>query len=180
MLRPRRGSVADPGMHSIFDFDLERLQSPTSPRSTAHGNVACWFVPSRFGKLSPSLAIVIGPRNPSALFHHPIPRRLSYNHRMKKTPVSVTLSPDNLLWLEARTIAERRRSLSETLDRLIRDFRASSGQAGNLRSAVGTVSLPADDPDLKRAKADVRRLFQEPANDNRRREKPKSPKRKRA
>ena len=47
-------------------------------------------------------------------------------YRMNKQAISVTLSPDNLLWLRGRARADQRGSLSEYLDRLI--TRARFGQ----------------------------------------------------
>jgi hypothetical protein len=83
---------------------------------------------------------------------------LSYNHHMKK-PVSVTLSPENLTWLRAQA-ARARRSVSETLDRLLEDLRAGGGlRSITSRSVVGLVRIPAEDPDLRKAKASVRELF---------------------
>lgn len=81
---------------------------------------------------------------------------------MNKKAVSVTLSPDNLLWLRARTIADKNRSLSEALDGVIRAMRANSGQApGEVRSVVGTVTLPKGDLELRRAARSVRKLFED-------------------
>lgn len=84
--------------------------------------------------------------------------QLSYNHHMKKA-VSVTLSPENLTWLRAQA-ARTHRSVSETLDRLLEDLRAG-GALRSLpsRSVVGLVRVPADDPDLRKAEASVRELF---------------------
>ena len=84
---------------------------------------------------------------------------LSYNHHMKQ-PVSVTLSPDNLTWLRAQA-ARTHRSVSETLDRLLEDLRAGGGlRSIPSRSVVGLARIPADDPDLRKAKASVQELFE--------------------
>ncbi len=83
---------------------------------------------------------------------------LSYYHHMKK-PVSVTLSPENLMWLRAQA-ARAHRSLSETLDRLLEDLRAGGGlRSISSRSVVGLVRISPKDPDLRRADASVRELF---------------------
>ncbi len=79
---------------------------------------------------------------------------------MNKKAISVTLSPDNLVWLRARTLVEQNRSISETLDRLVRQAR--SGQDGRLaevRSVAGSVTIDERDPDLSTADAVVRDLF---------------------
>jgi hypothetical protein len=78
---------------------------------------------------------------------------------MNKQAISVTLESDNLIWLRGRAVAAGRVSVSEMLDRLIREARAdASGVAGG-RSIVGTLLIAADDPDLKRADDAVRMLF---------------------
>ena len=83
---------------------------------------------------------------------------LSYNHHMKK-PVSVTLSPENLMWLRAQA-ARAHRSVSETLDRLLEDLRAGGGlRSISSRSVVGLVRISPKDPDLWRADASIRELF---------------------
>jgi hypothetical protein len=83
---------------------------------------------------------------------------LSYNHRMK-TPISVTLSPENLTWLRAQA-ARAHRSVSETLDRLLEDLRAGGGlRSLTSRSVVGLVRIPPVDSDLRRGEASVRELF---------------------
>lgn len=79
---------------------------------------------------------------------------------MPKEAVSVTLDADNLLWLRGRTKAAGRRSLSETLDRLIADARASGrGQEAGTRSVVGTIDIDESDPLLLDADSIVRAQF---------------------
>jgi hypothetical protein len=78
---------------------------------------------------------------------------------MPKQPVSVTLDVDNLLWLRGRVSSRKRRSLSDALDEVITAAR-TGGAAGEVRSVVGTVTIPSDDPDLDKAKAHVRALFE--------------------
>jgi hypothetical protein len=81
-------------------------------------------------------------------------------HRMNKQAISLTLSPNNLLWLHDRAIRARTRSLSETLDRILDDARLSSGWAsGPSRSVVGTLRISESDPDLARADQAIRTLF---------------------
>ena len=80
---------------------------------------------------------------------------------MPKSAVSLTLEEANLLWLRGRTAALGRASLSETVDRLITEARAGKfGQPQPTRSVVGTVDIAEDDPELERADAAVRELFE--------------------
>jgi hypothetical protein len=78
---------------------------------------------------------------------------------MPKKGISVTLRDDNLLWLKTRTVAARKRSLSETLDDLITAARTGGGalDTGG-RSVVATIDIAADDPDLLTADAYLRDL----------------------
>ncbi|MBI4476927.1 MAG: hypothetical protein HY654_07120 [Acidobacteria bacterium] len=81
---------------------------------------------------------------------------------MAKKAVSVTLETDNLLWLEGRTRAWGRRSLSETLDRLITEARGSARfPAGKIPSVAGTIEINPSDPDLSKADSYVRALYEE-------------------
>lgn len=81
---------------------------------------------------------------------------------MPKLAVSVTLDRDNLLWLKARARVEKRGSVSETLDAVIRDARAAGRvPAGSIRSVAGTIDIAADDPWLERADAEIATLFEE-------------------
>jgi hypothetical protein len=78
---------------------------------------------------------------------------------MPKMPISVTLEADNLLWLRARATGTKRRSLSDLLDEIVTAARvAAHGDA--IRSVVGTVDIPPDDPDLERADAVIRAEFE--------------------
>jgi hypothetical protein len=77
---------------------------------------------------------------------------------MPKKAISVTLDEGNLLWLRGRSFG--RGNLSAALDDLI--TAARSGQLAMpapVRSVIGTIDLPADDPSLERADAFVRDLF---------------------
>lgn len=79
---------------------------------------------------------------------------------MPKKPVSVTLDVENLLWLRGRTVGDGRRSLSDTLDRIVTEARlGSEAGAGSRRSVVGTIDVGAADPGLKTADEHVRSLF---------------------
>src|SRR5690349_23654510 len=74
--------------------------------------------------------------------------------------ISVTLSADNLLWLKGQAAQSVRASVSELLDRLVSEARASGwADTSAIRSVVGTVDLPEDDPELASADAYVRSLF---------------------
>ena len=77
---------------------------------------------------------------------------------MPKTPISVTLEDDNLLWLRGRAASAKRRSLSDALDQVVTAARLG-GQSAEVRSVVGTVDIGADDPDLDRADALIRGVF---------------------
>ncbi len=79
---------------------------------------------------------------------------------MPKKPVSVTLDAGNLLWLRGRTVSAARRSLSDTLDRIVTEARlGSEAGAVPVRSVVGTIDIDAVDPGLDAADAHVRSLF---------------------
>jgi hypothetical protein len=79
---------------------------------------------------------------------------------MIKKAISVTLRPENLLWLRGQTRAASRRSVSETLDELIAAARAGEGGGPRaITSVVGSIRIGASDPELTRADAALRRLF---------------------
>jgi len=79
---------------------------------------------------------------------------------MNKQAISVTLDPSNLLWLRAQAASSGCRSVSELLDRLIRDVRTSEkGQSETVRSVVGTIRIAESDPDLSTADTVIRALF---------------------
>ena len=78
---------------------------------------------------------------------------------MPKQALSVTLDPENILWLKARSRGAKARSVSETLDRLLLEARTGRTVAANARSVRGTVKIDATDPDLFRAQEEVRRLI---------------------
>ena len=65
------------------------------------------------------------------------------NHRMNKQPISVTLSPDNLVWLKGRARVEGTGSLSEFLDALVDNgttyyYVVTAVDASNNESATST------------------------------------------
>jgi hypothetical protein len=62
------------------------------------------------------------------------------NYRMPKQAISVTLSPDNLLWLKGRARAAGAGSLSECLDGLLTKMRFGGGAprpAKSMRETAG-------------------------------------------
>ena len=72
----------------------------------------------------------------------------------------MTLHADNLLWLRSQAAATSRGSLSEVLDRLVTDARASGRtEESAIRTVRGTIDLSDDDPDLEKADAYVRAQF---------------------
>jgi len=79
---------------------------------------------------------------------------------MNKQAISVTLDPENLLWLRAKAKSSRSRSVSQTLDRIIASARSGRlASPETVRSVVGTVKIAPADPALLKADAFVRRLF---------------------
>jgi hypothetical protein len=77
---------------------------------------------------------------------------------MARRSVSVTIDESNLLWLRGRGYG--RGNLSAALNDLITAARAGQlGTPPRVRSVVGTIDLPADDPALERADDAVRDLF---------------------
>ena len=92
----------------------------------------------------------------------PVPRasRALFAAFMPKTPISVTLDVDNLLWLKAQTASGKRRSLSDTLDAVVTAARTGAQGGLTSRSVVDTVDISADDPGLDQADAYVRREFE--------------------
>lgn len=84
---------------------------------------------------------------------------ISYNYKMTKRAVSVTLSTDNLTWLRGRAGAGRARSLSDLLDQLVTLAR-SSGDMDMSRSVVGTIDFDASGAALTRNDRTIRDLFE--------------------
>jgi hypothetical protein len=79
--------------------------------------------------------------------------RTCYRMFMPKTPLSVTLDDQNLLWLRGRAASTKRRSLSEALDAVITAARTGGPGADAARSVAGTIDIGADDPTLAHADA---------------------------
>lgn len=77
---------------------------------------------------------------------------------MPKHAISVTLDTENLTWLRARAGVTGVRSVSELLDRLIKDARAK-GAPGTASSVVGTIDIDASDPLLLGADEAVGALY---------------------
>ncbi|MCX6549809.1 MAG: hypothetical protein NTY02_02180 [Acidobacteria bacterium] len=65
---------------------------------------------------------------------------------MNKQAISVTLSPDNLLWLRGRARAAQLGSLSEYLDRLITRARFGQDAPRVVRSMKGAMTGRAAEP----------------------------------
>jgi hypothetical protein len=85
--------------------------------------------------------------------------KIMYRINMRK-PISVTLGEDNLLWLRGQAARTAKGSVSELLDRIVSEARAAGRtDAAAMRSVVGSVDLPDDDPDLAGANAYIRTLF---------------------
>jgi hypothetical protein len=68
------------------------------------------------------------------------------NHRMSKQAISVTLSPDNLVWLKGRARADGVGSLSEYLDRLLTRTRCGGNSPRPVKSMKGALTAMADEP----------------------------------
>jgi hypothetical protein len=84
---------------------------------------------------------------------------------MGKKAISVTLRPENLLWLRGQMQVSSRRSVSETLDALISEARAGArGRPEATRSVVGSIRIQASDPGLTQADAAIRDLVSPPAS----------------
>jgi len=83
---------------------------------------------------------------------------LSYTNKMRKKAVSVTLSPENWVWLQAQSAAAGGRGVSRTLDALIATSRTANA-AACVQTVVGTITIPTTDQALAEADAAVRALF---------------------
>lgn len=74
--------------------------------------------------------------------------------------ISITLSENNLLWLRGQAARTAKGSVSEVLDRIVGEARASGRtDPAGIRSVAGTIDLPDDDVDLSGADAYVRSVF---------------------
>ena len=82
-----------------------------------------------------------------------------YSIKMRKA-ISITLQEENLLWLKGQAARSGRGSVSEVLDRIVGEARLSGRiDPAAVRTVVGTVDLPDDDPGLDGADAYIRSLF---------------------
>ncbi len=80
--------------------------------------------------------------------------------------ISVTLAEDNLLWLRGQAARSSRGSVSELLNRLVGEARTGGRtDPAAVRSVVGSVDLPDDDPELAGADAYIRAMFVSSARD---------------
>lgn len=74
--------------------------------------------------------------------------------------ISVTISEENLLWLKGQAARTARGSVSDVLDRIVSAARLSGRtDPAAIRTVVGTVDLPEDDPGLDGADAHIRSRF---------------------
>ncbi|MEI6669903.1 MAG: hypothetical protein WCP29_17275 [Acidobacteriota bacterium] len=82
---------------------------------------------------------------------------------MNKQPISVTLSPDNLLWLKGRARAVAVGSLSEFLDHLITRARCGQDTPRPVRSMKGALAGLGPEPDFDHAElsADIQKALRE-------------------
>jgi hypothetical protein len=78
---------------------------------------------------------------------------------MSKRALSVTLEPENILWLRGRARAGGRRSLSETLDRLVTEVRVGGKAPSCVRSVVGHIRIDESKGNLAAASKTLRELF---------------------
>ena len=78
---------------------------------------------------------------------------------MSKRALSVTLDPENILWLRGRTQATGRRSVSETLDRLVSEARSGGKDPSGIRSVVGSVTINESKGGLTTADEAIRAIF---------------------
>ena len=70
------------------------------------------------------------------------------------------MTEDNLLWLRGQAARTARGSVSEVLDRIVGEARMSGRiDPAGVRSVVGSVDLPEDDPGLEQADTFIRSLF---------------------
>ena len=99
------------------------------------------------------------PSQPTAGHHSRQAYHTCYRMFMPKTPLSVTLANDNLVWLRGVAARGKRKSLSEALDDILTSARLGGGPAGTVRSVIGTVDIATDDPDLAGADEYIHSVF---------------------
>jgi len=79
---------------------------------------------------------------------------------MAKNALSVTLDAENIRWLKGRTLADRTRGVSETLNRIVTAARTGGHiSAAAVRSVAGTIDAHPDDPTLDHADDYIHALF---------------------
>ncbi len=97
---------------------------------------------------------------------------------MTKKAISVTLSPESLQYVRAKALREKRRSVSDALDALIRSAMNKDAKEARPRSVVGTIAARGDidEQELDRA---VRAWFESGVGESpkRPRNAPKRPRR---
>src|SRR5262245_4727738 len=76
-----------------------------------------------------------------------------------KRAVSITLEESNLVWLKGRVRAYGARSVSDLVDRLVKEAR-TQGSTPEATSVVGTIDVSESDPQLLGADAAIRALYQ--------------------
>ena len=86
-------------------------------------------------------------------------RHLSYNTRMAKKAISVTLSQENLLWLRAQAAARGKKSVSETLDQLLEQARTGESVKSASQSVRGMIRVAPSDQELREADREIRAQF---------------------
>lgn len=70
------------------------------------------------------------------------------------------MTEENLLWLKGIAARSSKGSVSEVLDRLVGEARASGRtDPASMRSVAGTIDLPDDDAELEGADSYIRSLF---------------------
>ena len=77
---------------------------------------------------------------------------------MMKKAISVTLSPENWVWLQAKASVAGTRGVSRTLDAVLTRAR-KEGQMQSSRSVVGTIAVPHSDQELADADGAIRTIF---------------------
>jgi hypothetical protein len=85
---------------------------------------------------------------------------------INKKAISVTLQPENVTWLRGHADAAGCKSVSELIDHLVTAARVG-GRTAPPASVVGTVTIDPADPDLDRADAEIRLLFETSLNGRR-------------
>jgi hypothetical protein len=77
-----------------------------------------------------------------------------------RKPISITIGVENLLWLKGQALATASGTVSGVIDQIITEARQGRARPGTIRSVVGSVRIPDDDPEMIQAKDDVRALVE--------------------